>query len=201
MKKLKYNIISQKFIATYKDIPFIRTGYKSDATYNVSIEVFDTDYINPFFKTFELANLYAILILDLEHIFIDANLSFISKFNVYDKNIAIVKVEPDFFTTINYNNRNELVKPFFFRSNNFELLNFDKLLSKCLYEREIIIGDHKKNVLTIDPLKLIANKQIDTVIDFYTNLTEAFLEDIFKLKEHVLDVNEDYISKREVSLV
>ncbi|WP_289665302.1 hypothetical protein [Flavobacterium panacagri] len=198
MKKLKYNIISQKFIAGYEDIPFIRTGYKSNTAYNVSIEIFDTDYINSFFKTFELVDLYAILILDLEHIFKDANLIFISKFKVYNKNIAIVKVESDFFTTINYNSRNELEKPFFFRSNNFEELNWDKILSKCLYEREIV--NLKKSVLTVDPLKILKNKGIDKVVKFYVDLIEAFLEDVLKLRQNVLDVNEDYISKIEISL-
>ncbi|SFD11007.1 hypothetical protein [Flavobacterium phragmitis] len=200
MKKLKYNIISQKFIAADKDIPFIRTNSKSSKEYNVFIEVFDTDYIKSFFKTFDVSNLYAILILDLEHIFTDANLSFVSKFKIYDKNIAIVKVESDFFATLNYNNRNELEKPFFFRSNNLEELNLDKTLSKSLYQREIILGNFKKQVLTIDALKLVANKQIDTVVEFYINRTEAFLEDILKLKPNVLDVNEDYISKIEISL-
>ena len=200
MKKLKYHILSQKFIATDKDIPFIRTNSKSSREYNVFIEVFDTDYIKSYFKTFDVSNLYAILILDLEHIFTDANLSFVSKFKIYDKNIAIVKVESDFFTTLNYNSRNELEKPFFFRSNNLEELNLDKTLSKSLYQREIILGNFKKQVLTIDALKLVANKQIDTVVEFYINRTEAFLEDVLKLKPNVLDVNEDYISKIEIGL-
>lgn len=200
MKRLKYNIISQKIVAEQKDIPFIRTNSKSNREYNVFIEVFDTDYIKSFFETFDVSALYAILILDLEHIFIDANLSFISKFKTHDKQIAIVKVEPNFFTTVNHNNRNEISKPFFFRSNDFEQLDLDKVLSKSLYEREIISGNFRKIVLTIDPLKILANKQIDTVVEFYINRTEAFLEEVLKLKEHTLDVNADYISKIEISL-
>ena len=200
MKRLKYNIISQKIVAGYKDIPFVKTNNNSNKEYNVFIEIFDTDYITSFFKTFDTSNLYAVLILDLEHIFTDVNLTLISKFNVYNKKIAIAKVESDFFSNVNYNNRNEVSKPFFFRSNDFEQLNLDKVLSKSLYEREIVSGSFRKKVLTIDPLKLVANKQIDTVVEFYLNRTEAFLEDVLKLKEHVLDVNADYISKIEISL-
>ncbi len=83
---------------------------------------------------------------------------------------------------------------------NLEELNLDKTLSKSLYQREIILGNFKKQVLTIDALKLVANKQIDTVVEFYINRTEAFLEDVLKLKPNVLDVNEDYISKIEIGL-
>ncbi|RKR09262.1 hypothetical protein C8C83_0882 [Flavobacterium sp. 90] len=198
MNRLKYNIISQKFLATYKDIPLVRTNCKSDIEYNVSIEVFDTDYINSFFKILDLSNLYAILIPDFEDVFLDANLSFISKYNIYDKNIVIAKVEFDFFKNINYNNRNEVSKPFFFRSNAFEELNMNEVLDNCLYEREI--GNFKKSVLTIDLLKLLENKEISSIMEFYINRTEAFLEDILHLKENVLDVNEDYISKIEISL-
>ncbi|WP_337968730.1 hypothetical protein [uncultured Flavobacterium sp.] len=198
MNRLKYNIISQKFVATYKDIPFVRTNCKSDIEYNISVEVFDTDYIKPFFKTLDLSDLYAILILDLEDVFPDANLSCISKYNVYDKNIAIIKIEANFFMNINYNNRNEVSMPFFFRSNSFEELNMNEVLNECLYEREI--GNFKKSILTIDPLKLLENKEISSILEFYINRTEAFLEDILNLKENVLDVNADYISKIEISL-
>lgn len=198
MNRLKYNIISQKFLATYKDIPLVRTNCKSDIEYNVSVEVFDTDYCQPFFKTLDLSDLYAILILDLEEVFSDANLSFISKYNIHDKNIVIAKVGFDFFMNINYNNRNEVSIPFFFRSNAFEELNMNEALNKSLYQREI--GNFKKSVLTIDPLKLLENKEISSIIEFYVNRTEAFLEDILHLKENVLDVNEDYISKIEISL-
>lgn len=198
MNRLKYNIISQKFLGTYKDIPFVRTNYKSDVEYNVSVEVFDTDYCQSFFKTLNLSDLYAILILDLEDVFLDSNLSCVSKYNVYDKNIVIVKVEFDFFMNINYSNRNEISRPFFFRSNSFEELNMNEVLNKCLYEREI--GNFKKSVLTIDPLKLLENKEISSIIEFYVNRTEAFLEDVLNLKEDVLDVNADYISKIEISL-
>lgn len=198
MNRLKYNIISQKFVATYEDIPFVRTNCKTDIEYNVSVEVFDTDYIKSFFKTLDLSNLYAILILDFEDVFLDTNLSCVSKYNVYDKNIVIIKVETDFFMNINYSNRNEISRPFFFRSNSFEELNMNELLNKCLYEREI--GNFKKSILTIDPLKLLENKEISSILEFYVNRTEAFLEDILHLKEDVLDVNADYISKIEISL-
>jgi hypothetical protein len=191
-------MISQKFLATYEYIPFVRTNCKSDIEYNVSVEVFDTDYIKSFFKTLDLSNLYAILILDLEDGFLDTNLSCISKYNVYDKNIVVVKAGFDFFKKINYSNRNEVSIPFFFRSNSFEELNMNEVLNKCLYEREI--GNFKKSILTIDPLKLLENKEIDTILEFYINRTEAFLEDVLNLKENVLDVNADYISKIEISL-
>lgn len=198
MNRLKYNIISQKVVASYEDIPFVRTNYKSDVEYNVSVEVFDTDYCQPFFKKLDLSNLYAILILNLEEVFSDANLSCISKYNIYDKNIVIVKVGFDFFMNINYSNRNEVSMPFFFRSNSFEELDMNEVLNKCLYEREI--GNFKKSILTIDPLKLLENKEIDTILEFYVNRTETFLEDVLNLKENVLDVNADYITKIEISL-
>jgi hypothetical protein len=111
---------------------------------------------------------------------------------------VIAKAEEDFFMNISYTNREEVSRPFFFRSDNFEELNMNEVLNNCLYEKEI--ANFKKIILTIDLLKLLENKEINTILEFYINRTEAFLENILNLKEDVLDVNEDYISKIEISL-
>lgn len=194
----KYNLISQNFITEYENIPFIRNSSKTDKKCNVSIDVFDTDYMQSFFGKFDVSNLYAIFILDLTEVFSDQDFSFISKHNLYDKNIVIAKIDFNFFKDINYNSRREIQKPSFFRTDHFEELNIQDVLNECLYERELIMGDFRKNILTVDLLQLLKSKSIKAVLEFYIDRAEAFLEDVLSLKDYVLDEKEDYILKIEI---
>lgn len=196
----KYNLISQKFITGYDDIPFIRTYLKSNVKYDVFVEVFDTDYIQSFFKNFDPYNLYAIYIVDKKDVSSYFNLSIISKYNYLDKDIIVVKVELSFFMKINYNSRNELSIPIFFKTDSFGKLKMEEVLNVCLYEEEIIIGSFRKNIVKLDPLKLLDNIEIRNVMKFYIDLSEAFIEDVLNLDDNILDINEDYISKVEISI-
>ncbi|KFF02625.1 hypothetical protein [Flavobacterium reichenbachii] len=197
----KYNLISQKFISKYEDIPLIRQNNKTDKKCNVSVEVFDTDYLKFFFETFDVYNLYAIFILDSAVVFPDPDFSHVSKYNRWNKNIVIAKIDFNFFKDINYNSRREIEKPFFFRSDSFEELNINEILNECLYERELVMGDFRKNIVTVDPLQLLNNKLIKAFSEFYVDRTEAFIEKVLHLKDYILDENRDYISKIEISLI
>lgn len=196
----KYNLLYQKFITRYDDIPFIKTKYKSDINYNVLVEVFDTDYIKCYFRTFEVNNLYAIYIVDKNYVFDCFNLSLISKFDYFEKNVIVVKVEFNFLIKIEYSNRKELGLPIFFRTESFEKLKMETVLNMCLYEEEIIIGSFRRNIVKLDPLKLLKSIEIINVIKFYIDLSEVFIENVLNLNDKVLDINEDYISKVEISL-
>jgi hypothetical protein len=196
----KYNLISQKFIAGYDDIPFVRTYLKNDVKYDVLVEVFDTDYIESFFNNFDPYNLYAIYIVDKKDVSSYFNLSIISRYNYLGKDIIVVKAELNFFTKINYNSRNELSIPIFFKTDSFGELKIEEVLNMCLYEEEIVIGSFRKNIVKLDPLKLLDNIEIRNVIKFYIDLSETFIEDVLNLDGNILDLNEDYISKVEISL-
>ncbi|MCC9064628.1 hypothetical protein [Flavobacterium piscisymbiosum] len=195
-----YNLISQKFITKYDDIPFIQTNHKSDFKYNVSIEVFNTDYMTSFFKTLDVSDLYAIYILNEENLYYYSDRNVIFKYNCYGSTIILVKVELNFFNSIEYNNQRELSTSFFFRSDNFKAINMEGILKECLYEKEIIMGSFRKTIVKPDFLKLLDNIEIKNVIKFYTYKTEAYIEKALKLNDYVLDENEDYISKVEISL-
>lgn len=195
-----YNLISQKFVTGCDNIPFIETNYKSDIRYNVSLEIFDTDYTKSFFKSFNISNLYAIYIKDEGDDSGYFNLNIVSKHDNYGHQIVVVKVELNFFMNIEYNNRAEISMPFFFRSDNFEESKIKEIIDKSLYEKVIVKGDFKKSIVKIDALKLLENIEINNVIDFYTNRTEANLEDILKLRQYTLDEEAEYISKVEISL-
>ncbi|WP_194138965.1 hypothetical protein [Flavobacterium hungaricum] len=199
MTRLKYSLISQQFICPYEAVPFIRKNSKTDKTCSVSLEVFDIDFIQSFLEKFDVSNLYAISILDLTENFSVEDSCLVSKYNLYDKNIVIAKIDSNFFKKITYNSRGEIQKPFFFRTDNFEELNMQEVLNGCLYERELIIGEFRKNIVTVDLLKLLKNKPIKTVLEFYVDRTEASLEELLGLKDYVLDANEDYIAKIEIS--
>lgn len=198
IRSRKYNLISQDFIANYDDIPLIKKKSKTDKKCNVSVAVFDTDYIQSFFETFDVSNLYAIFILDFTEVFPVEDFSSISKYNYLNTNLVIAKIDFNFFKNIDYNSRREIQKPFFFRTDNFEELNVNEILNECLYERELIVGDFKKNIVTIDPLPLLSNKAIKAVLEFYVDRTETSLEKVLHLKDSVLDENQDYISKIEI---
>jgi hypothetical protein len=195
-----YNLISQRFVTGYDDIPFIETNYKRDIMYNVSVEVFDTDYTKSFFKDFNISNLYAIYIEDEGDDSSYFNLSIVSKHNNYGQDIVVVKAEFNFFMNIEYNNRAEISKPFFFSSDNFQQSEIKEIVNNSLYEKVIIKGSFRKSIVKIDALKLLENIEISNVIDFYTNRTEAHLEDVLKLRQDTLDVEAEYISKVEISL-
>lgn len=109
----KFNIISQRFVTGADDIPFIETNYRNDIKYNISIEVFDTDFAKNFFENFNISNLYAIYIVDEGDDSTCFNLNVISKHSHYSKDIVVVKAELDFFMNIEYNNRAEVSTPFF----------------------------------------------------------------------------------------
>jgi hypothetical protein len=197
---INYNLISQRFVTGYDDIPFIETNYKRDIMYNVSVEVFDTDYTKSFFKDFNISNLYAIYIEDEGDDSSYFNLSIVSKHNNYGQDIVVVKAEFNFFMNIEYNNRAEISKPFFFSSDNFQQSEIKEIVNNSLYEKVIIKGSFRKSIVKIDALKLLENIEISNVIDFYTNRTEAHLEDVLKLRQDTLDVEAEYISKVEISL-
>ncbi|KQB40398.1 hypothetical protein [Flavobacterium aquidurense] len=194
-----YNLISQRFVTGYDNIPFIQTNYKGDIKYNVSVEVFNTDYIKSYFKIFNLSNLYAIYIVDEGDDSCYFNLNVISRYNYYGKDIILVKAELNFFINIEYNNRAELSRPFFFNTDSFGKLNLEEILTTCLYEKEIIIGSFIKNIVKLDPLKLLNDTKIRNVMKFYVDLSEAFIEDVLNLKDNTLDINDDYISKVVIS--
>ncbi|MFC0778788.1 hypothetical protein [Flavobacterium sp. HJSW_4] len=197
----KYNVISQRFITEYNDIPFVKSHFESRLKYDVHIEVFDTDYISFFFfKNFDLRDLYAIYIVDKKEVSNYSNLNLISKHSYLNKDIFVMRVDFNFFMKIDYNNRNELSGPIFFKSSSLEELNLEEILNKCLYEKEIIIGNFKKNIVKLDVLKLLNNTKVSNVIKFYIDLSEAYLEEVLNLKDNILNINEDYISKVEISL-
>ncbi|MEA9412195.1 hypothetical protein [Flavobacterium sp. PL02] len=195
-----YNLISQRFVTKYDDIPFIETNYKKDIKYNVSIEVFNTNYTKSYFKNFDVSNLYAIYIKDEDDDSSYFNLKIISKHKNYGRDIVVVKTESSFFMNIEYNNRAEISKPFFFRSDNFEESRIKEIINNALYEKVIIKLHLRKSIIKIDSLKLLENAEISEVVDFYINRTEAHLEDILKLRQDVLDLEEEYISKVEISI-
>lgn len=196
-----YNLISQKFVTKYDDIPFIHTNHKSDLKYNVAVEVFNTDYMTSFFKTFDVSDLYAIYILNEENLYYYSDLNIISRYSSYGSTIIIVKVELNFFKSIEYNNQSELATSSFFRTDAFEALKTEEILSKSLYEKEINAGSFIKTIVRCDLLKLLDNIEINSVMKFYTHRTEASIEEALKLNDYVLDENEDYISTIEISLV
>lgn len=195
-----YDIISQRFVTESYDIPFVETNCRNDSKYDVFIEVFDTDFTKSFFEYFNIFNLYAIYIVDEGDDSGYFNLNVISKYNNYGKDIVVVKAEFNFFMNIEYNNRTEVSIPYFFKSDNFEELKVEEVLNDALYWKEIVIGSFRKNIVKIDILKLLENVEIKSAIKFYTDRTEANIEDILRLKQDVLDVNAEYISKIEVSL-
>lgn len=192
----KYNLISQRFITGCDDIPFIETNCKNNIKYCVLVDVFDTDFTENYFNDFNLDNLYAIYIVGYQDDSVYVNLNVILRYNYSNLDIIVVKVETDFFKNIAYNNRRELSLPFFFETDSLELLKTGEILNSSFYEKEIL----KKKIIKIDPLKLLENKKIKKVVDFYINRTESYIEDVLTLKQHVLDVDADYISKVEISL-
>lgn len=196
----KYNVISQRFITEFNDIPFVKSHFESSLKYDVHIEVFDTDYIPSFFKNFDLCDLYAIYIVDKKGDSNYSNLNLISKHSYLNKDIFVIRVDFNFFMKINYNNRKELSAPIFFKTGSLEELNLEEILNKCLYEKEIIIGNFKKIIVKLDLLKLLNNTKVSNVIKFYIDLYEAYLEEVLNLKDNILNINEDYISKVEISL-
>lgn len=191
-----YNLIAQKFTTGYNDIPFIKTNHKSDYQYNVSVEIFNTDYIKSFFETFDLHHLYAIYILNNNNLSFHSDLDIISEYIFLGKTVIIAKVDFSLFINLDYTTRDEVSSPYFFKSDHLESLKMEEILKNSLYEKEIIT----KTIVTLDALKLLENKEINTVIKFYTNLVEAFLEDILNLNRNTLDVKEEFISKLEISL-
>lgn len=200
MSRLRsYNLISQKFVTKYDDIPFIQTNHKSDLKYHVAVEVFNTDYMTSFFSTFDVSDLYAIYILNEENLYYYSDLNIISKHNFYSATIIIVKAESGFFKSIEYNNQSELATSFFFRTDAFETLKTEEILSTSLYEKEISVGSFRKTIVTCDLLKLLDNNDIKSVMKFYTHRTEASIEKALNLNDFVLDENEDFISTIEIS--
>lgn len=193
-----YNLISQKFVTKYEDIPFIQTNHKSDLKYHVAVEVFNTDYMMSFFRTFDVSDLYAIYILNEENLYYYSDFNIIAKHNLYGATIIIVKAELNFFKSIEYNNQTELSTSFFFRTDAFETLKTEEILSKSLYEKEINVGRFRKTIVTCDLLKLLDNIDINSVMKFYTHRTEASIEKALKLNDFVLDENEDFISTIEI---
>ncbi|WP_433832012.1 hypothetical protein [Flavobacterium anhuiense] len=196
----KYNLISQRFDALYNDIPFLEVNYKTDNQYNVFVEILDIDYISSFFKDFETANLYGIYIENEGDNSSFSNLKVISKQSAYAKNIILVKPNIDFFRNIEYNNRDKIAKPFFFRSYNLDESIMRKIINDSLCEKLIMKDNFRKNIIKVDALKLLNHIEIETVINFYVNRTEAHLEDVLKLRNGILDVEAEYISKVEISL-
>lgn len=200
MSRLRtYNLISQKFVTKYDDIPFIQTKHKSDLKYHVAIEVFNTDYMTSFFSTFDVSDLYEIYILNEENLYYYSDFNIISKHTFYGATIIIVKAELGFFKSIEYNNQSELATSFFFRTDSFETLKTKEILSKSLYEKEISAGSFRKTIVACDLLKLLDNIDINSVMKFYTHRTEASIEKALKLNDFVLDENEDFISTIEIS--
>lgn len=197
----KYNLISQKLITEYNDIPFVKTDFESSIKYDVLIEVFDTDYISSFFKNFDSSNLYAIYIAEKKDVSDYFNLNLMSKYNYLNKDIMVMRVDFNFFIKMDYSNRNELSTPVFFNTDSFGKLNLEEILTTCLYEKEIIIGSFRKNIVKLDPLKLLNDTKIRNVMKFYVDLSEAFIEDVLNLKDNTLDINEDYISKVVISSI
>lgn len=200
MSRLRiYNLISQRFVTKYDDIPFIQTNHKSDLKYHVAVDVFNTDYMTSFFRTFDVSYLYAIYILNEENLYYYSDFNIISKHNFYGATIIIVKAELDFFKSIEYNNQSELATSFFFRTDAFETLKTEEILSKSLYEKEISAGSFRKTIVACDLLKLLDNTNINSVMKFYTHRTEASIEKALKLNDFILDENEDFISTIEIS--
>jgi hypothetical protein len=111
-----------------------------------------------------------------------------------------VNAEFNFFMNIEYNNRAELSKPFFFKSDNYKESKIKEILNSSVCEKEIIMGSFRKNIVKIDALKFLLNTGISKAIKFYTNITEAHIEDVLKLRQDVLDMDDEYISKVEISL-
>ncbi|MBF6653573.1 hypothetical protein C3B47_11870 [Flavobacterium columnare] len=196
----KYNLISQRFITGCDDIPFIETNCKNNLKYCVLVDVFDTDFTENYFNDFNSDNLYAIYIVGDQDDFGNAGLNVISKYNYYNFNIIVVKVGINFFESIGYINRSDLSLPFFFESDNLEKSKIEEILSSSFYEKQITIGGFRKSFIKIDPLKLLENYEIEKVIDFYINRTEFYLEDVLKLRQNILNIDSDYISKLEISL-
>ncbi|MFZ0597845.1 MAG: hypothetical protein WAM46_12765, partial [Flavobacterium sp.] len=168
-----YNLISQRFVTGYDGIPFIKSNYKGDIKYNISVDVFSTDYTKAYFKNFDLSNLYAIYIVDEGDDSCYFNSNVISKHNFYSKDIVVMNSEFNFFMNIEYNNRSELSKPFFFKSDNYKELKIKEILNSSVSEKEIIMGSFRKNIVKIDALKFLLNTGISKAIKFYTNITEA----------------------------
>jgi hypothetical protein len=196
----KYNLVSQSFVTGYDDIPFIQTNYKGDIKYNVSVDVFSTDYAKSFFKNFNVSDLYAIYIEDEGDHSSYLNLNVISKHSYYGQDIIVVKAELNFFMNIEYINRSEISTPFFFKSYNYEESKIKEILNSSVCEKEIIMGSFRKNIVKIDALKFLLNTGISKAIKFYINITEAHIEDVLKLRQDVLDMDDEYISKVEISL-
>ncbi|WP_288436023.1 hypothetical protein [uncultured Chryseobacterium sp.] len=194
----KYNLISQNFVTTCDGIPFIETQYESDFNYDVSLDVINTDYLNSFFKNFNTSDLYAIYILDKN----DKSLKsiFMKEFNYFEKTILVGRLEFDFFMDINYNNRNNLGVPFFFRTDNFSELEIENIFQKCLHEKEIKIGSFKKDITTLNILKFLECVEIKNIIKFYINKSENFIESILKLQHDTLDMNAEFVSKLEINI-
>ncbi|CAA9200448.1 hypothetical protein FLA105534_03095 [Flavobacterium bizetiae] len=200
MSRLRsFNLISQKFVAKYDDIPFIQTTHQSDLKYHVAVDVFNTDYMTSFFRTFDVSDLYAIYILNEENLYYYSDFNIISRHNFYGATIMIVKAESGFFKSIEYNNQSELATSFFFRTDAFETLKTEEILSKSLYEKEISAGSFRKTIVACDLLKLLDNIDINSVMKFYTHRTEASIEKALKLNDFILDENEDFISTIEIS--
>lgn len=194
----KYNLISQNFVTKCDDIPFIETEYESSLMYNISVDVINTDYLNSFFKTFNTSDLYAIYIVNSNDKSLDSIC--IKEFTHFESSIVIGKLESDFFMDLNYNNRNNLGAPFFFRTDSFNELEIENILQKCLYEKEIKIGSFKKNITTLSILKFLESIEIKNVMKFYINKSENFIESILKLQHHTLDMDAEFISKVEISI-
>lgn len=192
-----YNLISHKFIAGYDDIPFLQSNYKSNSNYNISVEVINTDYFNSFFKIFDVSDLYMIYILDDTN---PSDLDIVSEFSFFGTSIIIAKAAINFFLNIEYNNRKELCAPYFFRTNSFRASQIEDIFSTSWYEKEIIIGSFRKTIVKPDLLKLLESNEIISVMEFYSHRTEAAIEKALQLNPYVLDENEEYIAKLEISL-
>ncbi|MDO3425486.1 hypothetical protein QWT87_11345 [Chryseobacterium sp. APV1] len=194
----KYNLISQNLVAKCDSIPFIETQYESDFSYDISVDVINTDYLNSFFKNFDTSDLYAIYILDKNEKSLKSIC--IKEFTHYESTIVIGKLESDFFMDVNYNNRNNLGVPFFFRTDNFSELEIENILQKCLHEKEIKIGSFKKDITTLNILKFLESAKIKSIMKFYINRSESFIESSLKLQHNTLDINAEFVSKLEINI-
>lgn len=200
MDKLRYNIISQKFITECSQVPLIETLHSGCGKYNISLDVINTDYITSFFRSYNVSQLYSIYIVEKDN-FCSTDYNVISVYNKFNKNIYVVKVEPSFFMNIEYNNINDLSLPIFFMSNDIKNLNIEDVLGSCLYEKKIILGSFEKIIVKADVLKLLEGVGVVNIVKFYTRITEEFIENILKLQSNVLDSNDDYVIKLEIGLV
>lgn len=176
----------------------IEVKHESNFNYNVSIDVINTGYLNSFFETFDTFDLYAIYITDKYDKYLDSN--FIRKITYSESVIIVRKLDLNFFMDIDYNNRNNLAIPFFFRTGNFNDLEIENILRECLYEKEIKIGSFKKSLITLNILKVLERIEIRSIIKFYTNKSENFIESILKLQHNALNMNTEYVSKVEISI-